>query len=119
MKDANEIIKDWPEDQRDVAKDFLKEYGNSDEATPNLLIWYNRKRWKKIIVSKEGTSHDFPFPHLDIAESITTYRVPEDKYSNLAKFDGSVTVRRTQGEISARCHDVKCTPLSRPVIGDF
>jgi hypothetical protein len=105
MQDANEIIKNWAQDQRDVAKDLIEEYGNPDETTPSLLIWYNKKRWTKIVVSKDGNQHNFPFPHLDIVESITDYHVPSDKFSDLAAFDGSVTVRRTQGEISARCHD--------------
>lgn len=104
-QDVQAIIQDWPDDQRTVAKDTIKQYGNPDEATPSLLIWYNKSRWTKILVSKEGSQHDFPFPHLDITESVTKYRAPTDKFSDLAVFDGSVTIRRTQGEISARCHD--------------
>lgn len=119
MSDADQIITNWPEDQRDVAKDFLKEYGNPDEITPTLLIWYNQKRWKKIIVSKEGTPHNFPFPHLDIAESVTMYRVPVDKNSDIVEFDGSVTIRRTQGEISARCHDEMANLLAINLANDI
>jgi hypothetical protein len=104
-QDAQAIIQNWDEDQRTVANDTIKQYGNPDEATPSLLIWYNKGRWTKILVSKEGAQHNFPFPHLDITESVTKYRVLTDKFNDLAVFDGSVTVRRTQGEISARCHD--------------
>jgi len=117
--DAQETIKNWPEDQKEVANEIIKEYGNPDETTPSLLIWYNKKRWKKIIVSKEGNQHNFPFPHLDICESVTTYRVPEKMFSDLAKFDGSVTVRRTQGEISARCHDEMANLLAINLANDI
>lgn len=102
---ADAIIKDWEADQKEVAEYTIKQYGNPDEATPSLLIWYNKERWTKILVSREGAQHNFPFPHLDITESVTKYRVPTDKFNDLAVFDGSVTIRRTQGEISARCHD--------------
>jgi hypothetical protein len=105
MKNAKEIIKDWPEDQRETTQVMIGQYGEPDEATSSLLIWRNKGQWVEIVASKQGTQHDFPFPHLDIVESVAAYRVPPDKFSELAAFDGSVTVRRTQGLISARCHD--------------
>lgn len=105
MKNAKEIIQDWPDDERDTTQVMIDQYGEPDESTPTSLIWRNKGQWVEIIASKKGTQHDFPFPHLDIVESITAYRVSPDKFSELAAFDGSVTVRRTQGLISARCHD--------------
>ncbi len=33
----------------------------------------------------------------------TTYKVPTEKYSDLAKFEGSVVADRTQGLLRARC----------------
>jgi hypothetical protein len=116
---GSEAIRQWPQDQRDVAEEIIKEYGEPDEATPTRLIWLNRKRWKEIIVSKEGNQHNFPFPHLDIVESITEYQVPADKCSNLEEFDGSVTVRRTQGFISARCHDEQANLLAINLANDI
>ena len=105
MKNAKEIIRDWPEDQRETTQVMIAQYGEPDEATSSFLIWRNKGQWVEIIASKKGTQHDFPFPHLDIVESVAAYRVPPEKFSELATFDGSVTVRRTQGLISARCHD--------------
>ncbi len=116
---GSEIIRQWPQDQRDVAEEVIKEYGEPDEATATRLIWLNRKRWKEIIVSKEGNQHNFPFPHLDIVESVTEYKVPADKCSNLEEFDGSVTVRRTQGLISARCHDEQANLLAINLANDI
>jgi hypothetical protein len=34
---------------------------------------------------------------------VINYKVPPDKYDELAEFDGSVIVERTKGEMSARC----------------
>jgi len=102
---AKDTIKDWEKDQQDVAKVMIDQYGEPDETTPSLLIWRNKGQWVEIVASKKGTQHDFPFPHLDIVESVAAYRVPPGKFSELAAFDGSVTVKRTQGLISARCHD--------------
>jgi hypothetical protein len=36
-------------------------------------------------------------------EQFINYRVPPEKFDELAKYDGSVIVERTKGEISARC----------------
>ncbi len=41
--------------------------------------------------------------HTDLLEQFIDYKVPLDKYDDLAKFDGSVGVNRTKGELSARC----------------
>ncbi|MBC7872123.1 MAG: hypothetical protein H7Y09_14855 [Chitinophagaceae bacterium] len=119
MSTANQIIQDWEEDQREAAKIIIEAYGEPNETTPSMLIWYNKGRWKKIIASKEGTQHDFPFPHLDFIEGITDYRVAADKFSDLAAFDGSVTIRRTQGEISARCHDEQANFLAINLANDI
>jgi hypothetical protein len=47
--------------------------------------------------------HHFPNPHSDVVECFIDYRVPPEKFSELAEFDGSVIVERTKGEVSARC----------------
>lgn len=47
--------------------------------------------------------HDFPSHHTDSLEQFIDYKVPIDKYSTLAEFDGSVIAERTKGELSARC----------------
>jgi hypothetical protein len=47
--------------------------------------------------------HYFPVRHPDVLEQAVHYRVPTDKFDELAAYDGSVIVERTKGEISARC----------------
>lgn len=112
MSDATTVIRDWPEDARTVTAALIKKYGPADEVTPTLVTWHNRGPWKKIVASKEATPHNFPFPHGDIVENFTEYKVPPDTFTKLANFDGSVTVSRTRGLLSARCHDEEANHLA-------
>ncbi|MEX2153654.1 MAG: hypothetical protein WD825_09970 [Gemmatimonadaceae bacterium] len=58
--------------------------------------------------------HSFPKPHTDLLEQFIDYRVPVDKYDELAAYDGSVIVERTKGEISARCDKEAMNFLAPP-----
>jgi hypothetical protein len=117
--DANTVIKEWPEDSRTVTAALLAKYGAADEVTPTLVTWLDRGPWKKIVASKEATPHDFPFPHGDIVENFTEYKVPSTLFSTLADFDGSVTVSRTRGLLSARCHDEEANHLAANLAHDI
>src|SRR3546814_13339183 len=48
-----------------------------------------------MIASKAFYRHDFPAPHTDSVESVIDYRVPPDKFTALAEFDGGVIAERT------------------------
>ena len=52
---------------------------------------------------KDPIQHDFPMPHQDVLEQFIHYRVPPDKFDELANYDGSVICERTAGWMSARC----------------
>lgn len=43
-------------------------------------------------------------PHVDVMEQFISHKIPLDKYDDIAKFDGSVIMERTKGEVSARCN---------------
>src|SRR5690606_3849355 len=58
-------------------------------------------------------------PHIDSVESVIDYRVPPEKVSALAEFDGSVVVERTAGEVSARCHDEQANYLAINLMHDI
>ena len=51
----------------------------------------------------EEIPHLFPKPHTDMLYQAINYRVPSDKFDELAAYDGSVIAERTKGEIAARC----------------
>jgi hypothetical protein len=76
-------------------------YGKPDEVTPTMVVWHNKGPWKKTVISKMESKHDFPKAHMDCMEQCINYKVPLDKYDELAHFDGSVTVDRTQGTLAA------------------
>lgn len=100
---ATRIIGDWPKVAREAAETTMKKYGPPHEASKNRLIWHNNGPWRRTVVYSEEVPHKFPTPHHDVLEQYIPYRVPVDKFSDLAAFDGSVLVDRTKGEISARC----------------
>ena len=82
---------------------MMDKYGASDEATASLLLWHNNDPWRRTAAYREEAQHNFPAPHRDVLEQFIPYRVPVDKFDDLAAFDGSVLVDRTKGLMSARC----------------
>jgi len=112
-------IEDWPEESREAARLVIDRYGEPDEVTATQLTWHRRGPWKRIVATKTFYRHDFPVPHIDAVESVIDYRVPVDKFSQLAGFDGSVVVERTAGEVSARCHDEQANLLALNLMHDI
>src|SRR5687767_7904145 len=100
---ARDIVSIWPMKPKEAVNELIAKYGAPDEITNNLVIWNNNGPWKRTIVYKEEVRHDFPMAHTDLLEQFINYKVPVGKYDDLAKYDGSVIVERTKGEISARC----------------
>jgi hypothetical protein len=94
---------DWPAMAKKSAEQTIAKYGLPNEALPSRLIWYNNAPWKRTICYRDEVPHNFPQPHSDVIENFIDYHVPPEKASELARFDGSVIVERTKGEVSARC----------------
>lgn len=103
MKMDMSEMKSWPMAAQMAVKEQMDLYGKPNEITPTQAIWYNNGPWKKTVIDKMESKHDFPKTHMDCMEQCVSYKVPLDKYDDLAMFDGSVTVDRTQGTIAARC----------------
>lgn len=100
---AQQAIEDWPQTSSKVAGKMIEAYGEPDGVTESMLIWHDNGPWVRTIVHKEEIDHNFPVPHKDVLEQFVSYEVPEEKFSDLAKYDGSVVAYRTNGEMSARC----------------
>lgn len=109
----------WPEESREAAQLVIDTYGEPDEITESQLMWDRPGPWKRIVASKAFYEHNFPAPHNDSVESFIDYRVPVEKFSDLAAFDGSVIVERTTGEVSARCHDEQANFLALNLMHDI
>jgi hypothetical protein len=116
---GSKTIESWPAESREAAQLVIDEHGEPDEATPTQLMWHRRGPWKRIVASTAFYQHDFPAPHSDSVESVIDYRVPPEKFTELATFDGSVIVERTAGEVSARCHDEQANFLALNLMHDI
>jgi hypothetical protein len=97
-------ISGWPEHPKAVAGYMIEKYGQPLEHTGSRLIWSGNKPWKWSVLFAEEVQHLFPTPHPDVLEQAIRYKVPQEKCSDLAKFNGAIIVRITKGELSAQCH---------------
>ncbi|MDQ3125192.1 MAG: hypothetical protein M3Q74_06245 [Pseudomonadota bacterium] len=98
-----EMLASWPEHARAAAMDQMQKYGPPQEVTASTLTWRGKGPWLWTRIDKMETPHAFPGPHPDLMEQAVHYRVPADKVDELNAYDGSVTVYRTQGYLTARC----------------
>lgn len=118
--EASDTIANWSMDAQKAAKGMMKIHGAPDETTRTMLVWHNSGPWKRIIASNTVTPHNFPMPHPDSVEQFVSYKVPESKHDEIARFDGSVNIDRTRGEMSARCdaehHNVLSLNLAHDII---
>lgn len=101
--DVDQLIANWPAKSREVAATVMEKYGQPHEATASMLIWHGNGPWKRTILHRDPVPHDFPKPHVDLLEQVIDYRVPPEKFDDLAIYDGSVIAERTKGELAARC----------------
>ena len=112
-------LADWPQESREAAELVIDAHGQPHEVTESMLVWHNVGPWKRIVASRTFYPHNFPAPHIDAIESVIDFRVPAEKLSELAAFDGSVVVERTAGEVSARCHDEQANFLALNLMHDI
>ncbi len=117
---VHQLIAQWPERPRLGANMMMAQYGPPQEATSENLVWHNQGPYKRIMVTRQEIPHDFPRPHMDFLEHTVDYRVPADKADELLAYDGSVTINRTAGEMSARCdlegHNILTLNLAHDII---
>lgn len=102
-QDADKTLEGWPEASRNAARAMIAKYGPADGCTADRFYWYNKGPFLEIIVYKEGVRHSWPKEHLDVLEHVIAWKVPADRFDDLAMFDGSVIAERTQGTLAARC----------------
>ena len=113
-----DLLASWPSHPRDAANTLIAQYGEPNEVTATKLTWFNNGPWKRTIVYRDEIPHNFPKPHTDFVEQFIDYRVPTDKFSDLARYDGSVIAERTKGEISARCDKEEMNLLALNLAND-
>ncbi|MFN2483521.1 MAG: hypothetical protein ABR509_01100 [Candidatus Limnocylindria bacterium] len=101
--EVERIIDRWPAAHRNVARQMLEKYGPPNEATPSKLFWYGNDPWKRTELSADVVAHNWPAPHSDFLTQVIDYSVPPEKTHLITRFDGSIVVDRTRGEVAARC----------------
>lgn len=118
-RSGSEIIKDWPEQSREAAQLVIDAHGEPHEAAPSFLVWNHVGQSKRVVATRTFYPHHFPVPHIDSVETVIDYRVPPDRVADITRFDGSVVVERTAGEVSARCHDEQANFLALNLMHDI
>lgn len=102
-QDVQAIVGLWPRPAAYLAQTMLARYGMPNEAMPSCLLWYFTEPWLRTLVHRDGVYHNFPRTHLDLLEQVVPYRVPNGRVAEIARYDGSITVNRTAGEMTAHC----------------
>jgi hypothetical protein len=103
-QELQNVVKEWPKEPKESAERLVGYYGEPAEFTDSQLVWYRtHDGWKRTVLSREEVPHEFPSRHTDFLEQFIDYKVPLEMYSPLARYDGSVMLERTKGEMSARC----------------
>lgn len=103
LAEAEAIIAGWPDASQRGARQMLEQYGPPNEATPTKLFWYRKGPWKRILVTSDVITHNFPAPHSDYLTQWIDYKVPVEMFDAIGRYDGSCLVDRTAGEAGARC----------------
>ncbi|MCM2349742.1 MAG: hypothetical protein NDI69_06960 [Bacteriovoracaceae bacterium] len=102
MEGVTTITATWPEASKAAVNAMNAKYGMPVSASEDMIVWSNTAPFKRTIVYKEEITHLFPMEHKDILLQVVDYRVPLDKIAALARFDGSLIVDRTKGELATR-----------------
>lgn len=103
--DLDALLQRWPETPARVAAEMRERYGEPDETTTERLVWHHNRPWKRTMVWRDEIPHQYPVAHADCLAQSVAYAVPAEKFSDLARFNGSVVADRTLGELTAHCDD--------------
>lgn len=98
---AASLTSGWPDSSITAAKDMIEKYGDPHETTSESLIWRNVAPFKEIIVHKEVYSHKFPLLHQNALEHVVDYRAPVGKIDDVWRYNGSIVLNQTKGEMSS------------------
>lgn len=98
---AASLTSGWPESSVIAAREMIQKYGNPQETTSDSLIWRNIAPFKKIIVHREVYSHYFPLLHRNSLEHVVDYRAPVGKIDDVWRYNGSIVLNQTKGEMSS------------------
>jgi hypothetical protein len=116
---AQKNLEGWPKLTIALATTLLEKYGAPESNTPQQLNWSRNGPWNRTILYREGARHNFPRPHQDILEQAVSYKVPPGKIADLVRYDGSLVVDRTRGELSVHCDSEEHNILTLNIADDI
>ena len=97
LRELEASIADWPQGSRRVAHRMIEKYGMPDEIKARRLGWNDNGPWKRTIVFRD-TGHN-------CIEQVASYHVPNDRYDQIRKVEGSVSAERGRDELVSRAAD--------------
>ena len=112
-------LEGWPKMSIAVASDLITKYGLPKESNDRELAWYDNGPWKRTVLHRDEMKHNFPLPHQDVLEQTVNYRVPLEKVADLLKYDGSLVVDRTRGELTVHCNNERANTLTLNIANDI
>lgn len=98
---ANSLTSGWPDASITAAREMVEKHGDPQEVTSEELIWRNVAPFKKIVVHKTVYNHKFPLMHQNSLEHVVDYRAPVSKIDDIWRYNGSIVLDRTRGEMSS------------------
>lgn len=98
---ANSLTSGWPQASITAAREMIEKHGDPQEVTSEELIWRNVAPFKKIVVHKTVYNHKFPLMHQNSLEHVVDYRAPVSKIDDIWRYNGSIVLDRTKGEMSS------------------
>jgi hypothetical protein len=101
--EVEKVISGWPRASQEAVKFMTRKYGPPAAVANEMIVWGKTGPWKRTIVFAREYPHEFPAHHTDVMQQYIDYKADPQLYDELAKYDGSVVLERTSGEMSARC----------------
>lgn len=110
--DAQSVIQSWPETTKKAGQNLIEKYGQPDGVTDRMLVWNDRQPWKQVAVFRDPVKHNQPMPHEDYIENTVSFKVPENKVADLAKFDHALVVDQTRVTLASHCDSESSNTLA-------
>jgi len=116
---AAAVIQDWPVGSRVIARAMIEEYGEPREVSGDYLLWRNNGPWKRTVVHRVPPASWASRSEAEVLQQFVSYRVPLDKFAELAIFDSRIQADRARSELSFRSDSEKLNFLALNLANDI
>lgn len=115
----NKIAPNWPVASQSAAREMIEKHGMPTEKNQDMLIWKNIAPYKRIVVYREEVQSNFPILHQDVLEHVVGYNVVPERADDVLQYNGSISLNKTRGEISAFSEKESMNILSLNLANDI